>query len=147
MPAGKLKKGDLLVVSRVPGFEAELHSSWLRLSDSGQAWYWSRRFLSPGGGESTQRLKHVFNASVLRRIRGLLQGLPPQGRPGAIMDDAAWRTLHFWENGQERSLSFQEQLFDEAWCAKYGAGYGAPYPAMPRLRALWALLHFPFEKP
>jgi hypothetical protein len=164
VPEGVLKKSDLVVAFRQPGFEAELETSWVRLTRSGQAWFQSRRFVAPGGEDRTRRVKHTFNPSVLVRIQGLLQGLPPPpgdpcfpqhllqglpqpGRPAFIMEDVAWRTLHFWEDGQERSLAMQEPYFDLRWSGIYGEGFGAPYPAMQRLRALWALLHFPFEKP
>lgn len=147
MPSDLLQKTDLVVASRVPGFEDTLRSTSLRLTTSGLAYYWSRTLPPPPGQDAVQRVQHVFEASALQRIRGLLEGLPPAPeRPPFLLEDAPTRTFRFWSGEAERSLSFYELYFEEHSRHFYEARYGEPYPAMHRLRALWQLLHFPFER-
>ncbi|WP_143195652.1 hypothetical protein [Archangium sp. Cb G35] len=128
-----LERGDVLIASVTLGFTETLHRSTLRLAASGKAEYESHAWL-PGGEQRRVRIQHRFNDSAMRRILGLVQGLPEQASPRAIVDDWPQRVLHFWSGQEERTVSL------------YGVPSVDSYPAFHRVMALWAILHFPFEK-
>jgi hypothetical protein len=129
----RLKPGEVLIASVTPGFTQTLHHSSLRLAVSGKAEYESHAWL-PGGEERRVRTRHRFNDSAMRRILGLVQGLPVQAPPRVIVDDWPQRVLRFWSGEEERTVSL------------YGDPSMDSYPAFHRVMALWAILHFPFEK-
>ena len=145
MPYERIKKGELLVLSRVPGFEDELHAIELRLKPSGQATY-VHSWLVSGAGRVSEKTKHVFNPSVLRRISSLLEGLPPQGPKGRVIDDFASWVLEFWRGEEVRTIGIHEIFLEERW-QHFEKTYGPEsYPGIQHLRALWALLNFPFKQ-
>lgn len=142
----RLKKGDLVVLSRVPGFEDELHGIELRLLPSGQADYW-HSWLLPGAGRVCERAKHVFRASAVRRIASLLEGLPPQGSSRRTIDDFASWHFEFWSGEEARLVSIHEVFLESHRRQHFEEHFGTdPYPALQRLRALWAMLRFPFTR-
>ncbi|WP_163997714.1 hypothetical protein [Pyxidicoccus caerfyrddinensis] len=146
MPYERLKKGELVVMARVPGFEDELHAVQLRLTSSGRATY-THSWLVHGAGRVSEQTKHVFNASVMRRISSLIQGLPPQGPPHRVIDDFASWEFETWHGEEVRTLSIHEIYLEERRRQHFESHFGAEtYPAIHRLRALWALLNFPFKR-
>jgi hypothetical protein len=139
-----IKKGELLVLSRVPGFEDELHGIELRLKPSGHATH-VHSWLVSGAGRVSEKKKHVFNPSVMRRISSLVEGLPPQGPARRTIDDFASWGLEFWSGGEIRTLRVHDVFIEARW-QHFEKFYGTdPYPGLQQLRALWALLNFPFK--
>ncbi|MCY1017445.1 hypothetical protein [Pyxidicoccus sp. MSG2] len=146
MPYERLKKGELVVMSRVPGFEDELHGIELRLASSGRASH-THSWFAYGAGRLSEQTKHVFNASVMRRISSLLQGLPPQGPPHVVIDDFPSWEFEVWSGEEVRTVRIHEIFLEERRRQHFERHFGAEtYPAIQRIRALWALLNFPFKR-
>ncbi|WNG48214.1 hypothetical protein F0U60_31815 [Archangium minus] len=145
MPTERLKKGDLLVAYLVSGFELAPRSYSLRLTASGRAYY-ERSWSEPEGGRTEHRAKHDFNASAMNRMRSLLQGLPPQGPATVIIDDFASWHFEFWSGDEVRTVSSLEVFLEERTRGYYEEQHRESYPALPRLRAVWSILRYPFER-
>src|SRR5690349_9759998 len=134
MPHERIKPGELLVLSRVPGFEDELHAIELRLKPSGQAMH-VHSWLVSGAGRVSEKTKHVFNPSVMRRISSLVAGLPPQGPKQRHIDDFASWVLEFWHGEEVRTVGVHEIFLEERW-QHFEKFYGAEtYPGIQQLRA------------
>ncbi|NMO15635.1 hypothetical protein HPC49_03040 [Pyxidicoccus fallax] len=143
MADDRLKKSDLIVISRTPGFDPELGSSTLQLTASGLAYYQRWWFSSPGHVRHSEQAEHRFNESAMSRIRSLLEGLPPPVPPAFIMEDAGTWEFAFWSGEEVRVVSIYDMYLDESTRERFG---NDGYPAFHRLRTLWSMLHLPFKK-
>ena len=130
-----LHDSDLVRASRAPGFEWDLFSSVVRVTKSGWAGCWVKRFhLAPGKSEDYQ--EHRFSPEELVQISQALESVAQETQEALTGDDIGSRKLSFRLDGQTVSREILEFDFATA----------TAYEGSEAFRTAWEWIHRPFAE-
>jgi hypothetical protein len=132
-PDGKLKASDIVRADLVPGFQMNLLSTVVRVTDSG----WASCTVStwhPDKGSVDSSLEHRFSSLELDSIREALEALAEGVSEPITWDDIPIQRITFMMNSREVSFETLE----------FNPNPAEPLPDSSRFDAVWHLIHQPF---